>query len=270
MSKKHVKPTTEELEENAQRIAAELEQETPPVIPQEPVKEPEKTEEKKEEIKEEPEEAEKEEKPVEKEDKEQVDYKKKFIESTREAQILHAKNKKINDAFEEAQKIPTPDDEQMQKEYVDWDLMSEFEKKMAKDSYISRVRFESLSKVTAEFKDLEVWQERVENFIGDPKTLINKPELEGKQEEFRLFANKPSRRGVDFDTLVSSFLWDENKAMSSKPKNKGSMFETGTGGPNDNPQPKPDKISIEEARVLRQSDYGKWKEYLKAGKIEDM
>lgn len=46
------------------------------------------------------------------------------------------------------------------------------------------------------------------------------------------------------------------------------MFERGKGGSKHKPQPKSDKISLEEARKLRQSDPKKHKQLLQDGKID--
>ena len=255
---KHVKPTTEELEANAQKAAEELEamdkgeekkeEETPEEKPQE---KPEVKEEKKVEVKE--------------EIKEEPDYKKKFIDSSRESIILHEKNKKTNEAIEKAMQASEPTDEELVKKYPDWEMMSEFEKKMAKDSEINSRRFSALGDITKENKNVEGWNKKVDDFVEDPKVLIDNPDLEGKQDEFRLFATKPTRRNVDFDTLTKAFLYEESL---SKPKNKGKMFEVGSGGPDDKGKPKSDKISIDEARQLRNTDYNKYKSLLKAGKID--
>ena len=113
---------------------------------------------------------------------------------------------------------------------------------------------------------MEAWQNKVEEFIGDPKSLVDYPELEGKQEEFKFFATKPTRSGVEFETLVSAFAHDFEK---SKPVAKrAAMFESGSGGPNDKPKPKTDKLTVDEGRQLMKTDYKKWKELLLANKIE--
>ena len=262
----HIKPTKEELEADIQKTAEEAEalkgkkpeeqEEEPPkpktkkskpsLAPQEPVKpksKPEPT-------------------PLE---EEEPDYKKKFIASTKEAQILHSKNKKTNQAIAQAMEVPEPTEEELKKEYPDWDMMSDFEKKMAKDSLVNSRRFQALEGIVQENKDLESWQKKVDDFVDNPQAFIDYPGLEGKEEEFRLFATKPTRRNLDFPDLVSAFLYDETKKM--KPKQKSKMFEAGSAGPNEPLTPKSDKISIEEARKLRETDYGKYREYLKAGKI---
>jgi hypothetical protein len=248
----HTKPTSEELEANIKKAAEELEK---PEVKEEP-----KTEEPQEETKEEKEEV----KEEVKETKEEIDYKKKFVESTREAQILHAKNKKVIESLDKAMSLNEVTEEELQTEYANWDELSEFEQKMAKDSLLNKKRLASLSEITKETKDIETWQGKVSEFISDPKTLTSIPELEGREEEFKLFATKPTRRGVDFDDLVAAFLYDIEKKRP--PKQKGAMFESGTGG--EKTKPKSDKLSVEEGRKLRLTDYKKYTEYLRAGKIE--
>lgn len=249
----HEKPTQDELDQNALKALEEaeaLEKET------KPEEEEQKPEEEKPEVK--PEEDKPEEKP-------ETDYKKKFVASTQEAQILHEKNKKLTSIIEEAENIPEPTEDELKKEYRDWDDLSETQQKMAKESLISNRRFKMLAETTKQFKDMEAWQEKVVTFLDDPKSLVDHPELEGKQDEFKLFATKPTRRGIDMDVLISAFLFDAGK---ERKQNKGKMFETGTAGPSDKAKPKSDKISLDEARTLRSVDYAKYKELLKQGKIE--
>jgi hypothetical protein len=260
---KHIKPTKEELEEGMKKSLEEAEElkEEEPEKPEEP-EIPQKEEPSKEVP---PEEPTKEEEPEEPKEP-PVDYKKKFIESTREAQILHAKNRKVNEVFDKAMKTPEPTEDELRKEYSDWDVMGEFEKKMAKDNMINSRRFATISEIAEENKDLEAWQTKVDTYIEDPKTLVDNPDLEGKEDEFRLFATKPTRRNMDFEDIVSAFLYDATKKV--KPMKKGKMFETGTGGPNEHIRPKADKLSIEEAGKLRKTDYNKFAKYLREGKID--
>ena len=258
---KHVKPTSKELEEGIKEsvkkveevvesvpeVVEEVKEETPPETPVEeaPVEEP------KEEVKEEP--------PV-------VDYKKKFTESTRESQVLFSRNKKISEAVDQASQMERPTKEEMEKDFADWDVMSDTEKRLAEDNVVNSRRFDAIHKATQEGKDILAWNEKVDKYIDDPKVLQTNPDLEGKQDDFKIFASKPTRRGVDFEDLVSAFLYDMSTVI--KPKSKGKMFETGSGGPNERVKPKGDKISLSEARVLMKNDYKKYKELLVTGKID--
>ena len=259
---KHVKPTPEELEANAQRALAEAEamQNTPEPSTPEPEPEPEIVEPSTPE----PEPSEAEPEPSKEIIKDVLQRtQEKNIASAQEAQILSAKVKKTNEALEKALSVVEPTEEELQAKYNDWDVMSDFERKMAKDSMANTKRLEALNEIVKENKDLASWSTKVEEFVTDPVTMNNHPELEGKEDEFKLFANKPTRRNVDFEDLVPAFLF----GLKPEPPKKGKMFEVGSGGDKDT-KPKNDKISIEQARTLRTTNYEKYKEMLKAGKIE--
>lgn len=270
----HKKPTKAELQAEADKALQELQE--PEVItePQEPIAEeqPEEVVEEQPEVitepQEEQQEVEEEIQPEKEEIKQQeIDYKKRYADSTREAQILHAKNKQLNDAIAEASLLPDPTEEELIKEYPDWDIMTDTEKRLAKDSLISTKRFAIIHEESQKFKKVEEWNEKVDQFTQDPKILVDNPELDGKLDEFKLFASKQSRVGVDFNDLVSAFLYSVEKEKAKIAPKKGQMFEQPTGG-NMKPKPKNNMLSVEEGQMLMKTDYNKFKEYLKAGRIQ--
>ena len=257
------KPTEEELkaaEEEAIKVAEELEGK--PQIPQDTNEEDE--ERARLEAEGEPETPETPEETLEVEEEQpQADpskelYKKKFSESSREAQKLNAKNRVINKALIEAEDSPEPTEADLVKEFPDWELMSDTEKTFAKETVISRNWRTTISKAKEQATKIEKWNDSVEEYIDDPKTLIDIPALEGKEAEFREFATREENNSVPFKTLVGAFLYENS---TKKVQHKGRMFENGSGGPNDKPQPKSGKISLEDARKLRETNYDKWKEY---------
>jgi hypothetical protein len=250
----HVKPTKEELKAGAEAALKELEAiDQAPSEP--PIEEPAPTVE--------------ETTPAEPPQEDTSELKKKLSNSAREAQVLQSRTKKYDEAVEQAEGINPPSDEDMQVEYGtdDWDGMSNAERKLAKDAWLNKRRFEVLSQVAKEGKNIEKWNTSVDSFVDDPKNLIKYPELEGKVEDFKVFATKPTRRGLDMEDLILAFNGD--MARSTQPKKKGQMFETGTPGNSDKPQPQDDKISATQGRVLMKTDYNKWKAMLKAGKIKN-
>lgn len=253
------KPTAEELKANIDSITNELEN-TPPsaeepddIEPPEPSKADVTPDDEKEADAPEPSRA-----------ADEPDYKKKFTESSREALILHSKNKKINEAIERANELGEPTDEELAAEYGDMGDMSELEKRLARENLVNKRRFQLLDEVTKESKNIEDWNDKVDTFIDSPQTLNDTPDLEGKQDEFKTFANKASRRGVDFETLVAAFLHEADK---TRVKNKGKMLESGNAGADKAPE-KPKKLTMEEGRKLRSQNYALWKKYLGEGKIE--
>ena len=149
---KHKKPTKEELdskiqeaietpveeapvEEPVEEVVEETPEEKPFIIPkvveEEKVPEPEPVEEPELEV--EPSAEVKEKLRVELEEKKQ-----KLSASARENQKIYAKNRVINKALVEAEDIEEPTQEELQKEYRDWDVMSDFEKEIARETIISK------------------------------------------------------------------------------------------------------------------------------------
>ena len=265
----HIKPSQEELAEQIRLAIEEAEKlkdapveedEEQPETPVESMEEDETPVEPTEEDEAEPS---KEEKEVLKEKLEAE--KKKSSASARENQKIYAKNRVINQALVEAEELPEPTEEELAKEFSDWDEMTSVEKNLAKETVISRNWRKTISKAKEQATKIEKWNDSVESFIDDPKTLTTYPDLEGKTEEFKTYATNEQNNSVPFNILISAFLHDHG--VSNKP-HKGRMFERGSGGPNDRPQHKSDKITLEEARTLRETNYTKYKEYLVAGKIE--
>lgn len=192
-------------------------------------------------------------------------YKKKFSESSRENQKIHAKNRVINQALIEADELPEPTEEELVKEYPDWELMTDIEKNFAKETVVSRNWRKVISKAKEQATKIEKWNDSVDEFISDPKNLVDNPELEGKTDEFREFATDNENNSVPFKILVAAFLHNQS---TNKTSNKGSMFVRGKGGSNERPQLKNGKISLEEARKLRVTNYDKWKELNSKGMID--
>lgn len=192
---------------------------------------------------------------------------KKYLASSKEAIILHHKNKKVNEAIDKAIETPEPTDEDLQAAYADWEVMNDFEKKMAKDSLWNNRRFAALEEIRKENKDYEGWQDKVEQFVADPANLAQYPELEGKEDDFRLFASKPTRRNIEFEVLVGAFLHDASKTVPVKPK-PAAMFDTGSAGTPGKPKPPDKKLSPDEAARLRLSNYKEFKRLLKTGRID--
>lgn len=202
-------------------------------------------------------------------DDEKESLKKKATSSAREAQVLHARTKKYDEAVDEADKVTEPDDDVMISEYGkdDWEGMSEGQKKMAKQTWVSNKRYEIMSSAAKEGREVQKWNADVDAFVENPKNLIKYPELDGKQEDFKLFAQKPTRRGLDFEDLVLAF----NGELAKKPpkKNKGKQMPTGSAGTRNKQKNNDGTISAAQGRTLMKTDYKKYKQLLIAGKIRN-
>lgn len=199
-------------------------------------------------------------------DKEKEALRKRVANSSRENEIIMAQNKKMAEAFDKASEVPEPTEDDLAKTYPDWEGMSDFEKKMAKNALINDLRFAAIKEASKDFKDLEQWTGKVDAFVDSPENLTKYPLLEGKQEDFKLYATHPRRRGVDFEDLVAGFLFT---AEVNKPKNKGKMFPVGSAGDKKHSNPAPQKLSISDSEKLRNSNYSEYVKQLRAGNISN-
>lgn len=195
-----------------------------------------------------------------------IDYEKKFKESSREVQIIQIKEKEMAKAQEEADKLPEPTDDEMKVIYPNWDQIDQLTKDLAKDRILNKKKNDILNAARSKYKNVLDWGEKVDKFVGDPAVLAAHPELEGKTDEFRTFANKATRHGVDFEDLLLAFAGEQAKTV--KPNHSGQqMFETGAHRAPAPPAPKDDKITLAQGEQLRKTDYKKFLQLLKAGKI---
>lgn len=278
---KATRKTKEELAQEAEALAKEAEEnETGEPEPSEPEALPQDTEEVQAapESEETPDTTPEEEPTPEKEEVEAVPetqeqaepskelYKRKFSASSREAQKIHARNRRLDQGIEEASEIPEPTEEELQAEYPDWDLASVNERIALKEALHSKRWREKITEARQEAKKIEKWADDVNTFADDPKTLIDYPELEGKTEEFRQFANADTNNSVPFNVLIGAFLYSKSK---EKTEHKGKMFPEGSGGLNEKPKTKGNKISVEESENLRLTNYPLYKEKLRAGLIQN-
>lgn len=197
--------------------------------------------------------------------KEAEDAKKKFSSSSSEAQVLGFKDKEISKAQEQADALPEPTDEEMKAIYPNWEEIDALTKDLAKDRVLNKKKTDLIAAARAKFKNVQDWNEKVETFVQDPAVLASHPELEGKQEAFKTFANKSTRRGVDFEDLILAFQGEEAK-KPPVPK-AGEMFPSGDSSSQTPPKPKDDTLSPAEGAALMKSDYKKYKQLLLARKI---
>ena len=191
----------------------------------------------------------------------------KFAASAREAQVLAQSKKQLEESIDKAYEMPEPTEAQLVAEYGDLSLLSEFERKLATQNLHNKLINEEVKRIRNDQRQSQEKKEardkEVDAYSIHPDTLKQFPRLEGKQEEFRKFASKPTRLNLDLEDLTTIFLAN----LPPPVKHKGAMMETGTGGPKDKIKPKSDKISIEESAILMKNNYPEYVRLLKANKI---
>ena len=190
--------------------------------------------------------------------KSEVNYRKKFSESTTENQILQAKLKAAEEKLGKITSAEIPAEQELKNLYLDWEIMSEPERKLAEKNLILERRLKKVEQDFGGMKEEKEWNEQVDNFLEKGKILDTYPELDGKEKEFREFANKPTHKGASLDVLAQAFLFREGGEVPSVRRTP--VLEPGSGGPKETPKSK--KMTSEELKVLRENDPKKWREII--------
>lgn len=176
-----------------------------------------------------------------------IDYEAKFKESQKEAMILA---EKIRQAEEEKNKKIVIDEIYLTEKYPDWEDMTLGEQKAIRKTEELAQELQEIKNNTNKFNNDRDWQEKVENYLNDEIPDMF-PKIVGREEEFKRFATRPSRKGLPIDDLAKIFLF-ENPEL---PK-KRSLFHAPGGA--DIVSPKDDGMSADEAAELmrtRPSEY---------------
>jgi hypothetical protein len=189
-----------------------------------------------------------------------IDYETKFKESTRENQVLQARLDAEAKARRESTKEPT--DSELQAAFPEWEFMSDTEKRSSRLAFNADRTARAIAAEREEEKAKTRWDNDLE------ATISAHPELEGKERQFKEYANKPTHKGAPIETLVKAFLFDSKAPTPAPAPDPAPALETGTGGPKTPEKPK--QMSGEELKQLRQTDEKAYKDYIRTHDLSDI
>jgi len=184
------------------------------------------------------------------------DYKTKFAESTREAQILAERNKQLEERLNSLTITSLPNDDELRANMPDWDEFSDEGKSILKRQYMVEKIAAEAQRIALDILENKKWGEDL------VRTLTEFPDLKGREEEFKKFAYKPTHKGVDLKVLAKSFLFDIKKDTPAPPSVPG--LEKGSGGPKDTPT----ELTPEQISEIRTKDPKRYRQMLLDGKIK--
>lgn len=189
---------------------------------------------------------------------EQPDYKQKFVESSKES-ILNAERVRLaQDQIEKLTKYDTPTDEFMREAYPEWDTFNEVTQKALMKTEAQELR---QHRIEAQQADI-LAQMKLERELTD--VFISNPQLAGKEADFKRFAMNPKNKGISVDVLAKAYLFD---AEEEQPKpQQGAAIPQGNGGSREPLKQK--KVSLEEARIIRETDPQRHRELVQQDMIE--
>lgn len=204
-------PKTPDEDPEQEEIETPNPEEETPEDPEQPeIEEPEAEEEPEEE---EPEQKETPEAPLPPE-KPEIDYKQKFADSTREAQILTAKVREQEAALELLTKEDVPTDEELAQQNPNWEFLSDFEQETYRDIQTIKRQTAKSRLIQEQGKQEQARQDALNHVYAENK------ELSSRKLEFEAFIGKDSRKGIPIADLVGSFLWEIRDEIDSAPGRK--------------------------------------------------
>jgi hypothetical protein len=198
----------------------------------------------------------------------EVDYKEKYTESTREAQALFFKNQKLTETIGEADSMSEPTAEEL-KAYArvqgaEYDDLDTFSQNILKRTFINEKKFDLIKNVANESKKIDEWSKKVDNFIEESIDNSSYPSLNSLGTDFKKFSMKESRRGLDLNDLVSSFLYNNDKAK----KNDSPSSVLLSGGNSQAAPIKPAGLNENDIAIIRQKNPREYKRMIKSGEID--
>lgn len=194
--------------------------------------------------------------------------KQKLDNSLRGAELLKQQNDHYKDTLKKASEINEVTDQEVQ-DYAkgkgfDWDELDDNTKNIIKDNALNAKRFSVINDGVKEDTQINEYREKVDEFVDADDTVKQFPRLEGKEDAFKKFAMKPSRRTMDLEDIAILFLAQNPEA----PKKKGSLFLNGSGG-GENTKGKAPKMTETDLRRLRINSPKEYNRLARAGKLPD-
>jgi len=169
-----------------------------------------------------------------------VDYETKFKESQKEALILKAQLDKVD---EEKNKKVEITDEVLKGMYPEWDDMTPAEQRAMRRAEQLAQEVAELKNNANQFNNDKKWLEKVDSFVTEEMPDLF-PAIVGREEEFKRFATRPTRKGLPMDDLAKVFLYE------NPPKEpKRNLFHAPSGG--GGVPPEAPGMSEDEIRMLR-------------------
>ena len=197
-----------------------------------------------------------------------IDYKDKFRASSQEALTLHFKNQKLQQTIEEASALPEPTEDEVRayakEQGEEYDDLTTLTKNILKKTLHNENKFQKISEAQQEARNIDDWVGKVEHFVDSPEVINSYPDILDNADEFKSFAMKQDRRGMNLQDLATSFLYNIGQVTAKK--NKGAMLMQGGNGATE--PIKPAGLTEDEAKVIRVSDPKQYRRLVKEGKIK--
>lgn len=188
----------------------------------------------------------------------------KFRQSGSEAIILHHKTKTLQEQLQPKE----PSEEELKREFAEWDELTDFEKKLAKRDFMREQEVKQVKTGMTEYTNDRRWLDSVATFIETNVATGKRPLLQGKEEEFKRYCNQSKKKGTDLDILADAFLFSIG-AVEAKPdvQTQKALLDNTSAG-HDKKPPEPKLMTLAELGELRKTDHKKYQQIVASGKYQ--
>jgi len=185
---------------------------------------------------------------------------KKLIASQQEALVLREQVQRLE---AEKNKVVEVTEEFMKEKYQDWDDMTSGEQRALTE--VEKVKQENaeIRAKSNEFNNDKAWGEKVAAFVEDPTFAESFAKIVGREEDFKRFAGKPTRKGLPLEDLAKIFLYEN---PTTPVEHKRSLFNSPGGIGKGQPPRK--GLTSDEIRILRINSPKKYNELVRQHKIK--
>lgn len=194
-------------------------------------------------------------------------WKKKFQESSREAQIIAEREKEAKAKLEEATKPKEVTDDLMKEKYPDWDNYDDGVKSALKNQVKLEQEVTTLKKQSSEYHNERKWDGQINSFLDENAETEKYPIKD--REAFRKFVSKPERKGMNLDVLAAAFVYEVGSTETKPEKKKGSMLESGSGqGATKKHKTDKKEYTADDAKTLRENNPREYERLVRSGKLD--
>lgn len=198
---------------------------------------------------------------------EPTDFRKKFVDSQREAILQNERLKQKDAHISKLTTKDTPTDDEMRSQYPQWDQLDDYNRSVLTDMVETRKRAIRAEERADALERKREFEDSLVDFVDSPPQEFKG--LKGKEAEFKRFAQRKANIGLPLDTLAKAFLFDIQDEIQTEHKPVVTPgLERGSGGPRS--APTPSKVSLEEAGKIRKTDYKRYMELVRNNQIEDI
>jgi colicin import membrane protein len=193
-----------------------------------------------------------------------------YRQSSSEAIILNSQKKSLEQTLTKLTSEDTPTEPELLAEFPEYKAYNAVTQKLMRDTLENKKRQMRINLQLIEQDADRRWQ-------ADLRTITRKPEyasLKG-DEKFEEFVFQPKHRGVEIQTLADAYLVRTGRAQPAQPvtppanpspAQPAGGLPRGSGGPR-TPN-KPNKITLEQAKVIRETNYKEYMRLVRANLIE--